>query len=171
VYFEATCASKALTNLAWILLINLGFPFFQCWTHFNIGATGYHRLQFKGKRQIGKKRWRALLCILNEAGDDQSTNPPVMPLDHPNPRSVGARRSQQCDAKMVSAEVCRLPSLWLQRSNLWRKWETSFLLVGSAALERVPINWNQLIGKTTLYFRVLERLFLARMGEKRSNLI
>jgi hypothetical protein len=23
-------------------------------------------------------------------------------------------------------------------------------------LERVPINWNQLIGKTTLYFRVLE---------------
>jgi hypothetical protein len=36
-------------------------------------------------------------------------------------------------------------------------------------LERVPINWNQLIGKTTLYFKVLERLFLAQMGEKRSK--
>jgi hypothetical protein len=28
-------------------------------------------------------------------------------------------------------------------------------------LERVPINWNQLIGKTKLYFRVLERLVFA----------
>jgi hypothetical protein len=38
-----------------------------------------------------------------------------------------------------------------------------------ATLERVPINWNQLVGKTTLYFRVLERLFSAQSGEKRSN--
>jgi hypothetical protein len=37
------------------------------------------------------------------------------------------------------------------------------------ALERVPINWNQLIGKTTLYFKVLERLAFAQSGEKRSK--
>jgi hypothetical protein len=36
-------------------------------------------------------------------------------------------------------------------------------------LERVPINWNQLIGKTTLYFKVLERLAFAQSGEKRSK--
>jgi hypothetical protein len=36
-------------------------------------------------------------------------------------------------------------------------------------LERVPINWNQLIGKTTLYFKVLERLGFAQSGEKRSR--
>jgi hypothetical protein len=32
-------------------------------------------------------------------------------------------------------------------------------------LERVPINWNQLIGKTTLYFKVLEQLAFAQSGD------
>jgi hypothetical protein len=39
----------------------------------------------------------------------------------------------------------------------------------SHTLERVPINWNQLIGKTTLYFLELERLAFAQSGEKRSK--
>jgi hypothetical protein len=47
----------------------------------------------------------------------QSANPHKVPLDHSNPRRVGRKRSQHCDAKKVSAEVCRLPSLKLQRSN------------------------------------------------------
>jgi hypothetical protein len=38
-------------------------------------------------------------------------------------------------------------------------------------LVRVPINWNQLIGKTTLSFKVLERLYFAQLGEKRSRAI
>ncbi len=62
------------------------------------------------------------------------TNPHTLPLDHPNPRRVGRRRSQQCDAKRVSAEVCRQPSLRLQRSNPWRGRATSFPRVGFAAL-------------------------------------
>jgi hypothetical protein len=52
----------------------------------------------------------------------QSANPQKVPLDHPNFRRVGRRRSQQCDAKKVRADVCRLPSLKLQRSDSWRKW-------------------------------------------------
>ena len=36
-------------------------------------------------------------------------------------------------------------------------------------LVRVPINWNQLIGKTTLSFKVLERLYFAQLGKKRSK--
>jgi hypothetical protein len=56
----------------------------------------------------------------------QSANPQKVPLDHPNPSRIGRRRSQQCDAKKVSAELCRQPSLGLQRSNPWRKWVASF---------------------------------------------
>jgi hypothetical protein len=56
----------------------------------------------------------------------QSANPHKVPLDHPNPSRVGRRRTQQCDAKKVSAELYRLPSLKLQRSKLWRRQVASF---------------------------------------------
>jgi hypothetical protein len=43
--------------------------------------------------------------------DAQPANPQSVPLDHFISCCVGRRRNQQCDAKKVSAEVCRLPSL------------------------------------------------------------